>query len=80
MATRSSYFGVDAQIENWSSPLEDTPDKVRTRKLLAGADPRKVGHYGDRDATPKQPLLDMSQFSDTGMRGARFPIPHPGGV
>lgn len=46
-------FPGDAQVENWSWALQDSPDHQRTRNLLAEVDFYKVGHHGSRNATPK---------------------------
>lgn len=51
-------FPGDAQIENWSYALEDSPSAERTRTLLAGVDLYKVGHHGSRNATPKTLLWE----------------------
>jgi hypothetical protein len=51
-------FPGDAQIENWSWALEDSPDAKKTRALLAGVDFYKVGHHGSRNATPRKLLWE----------------------
>jgi hypothetical protein len=51
-------FPGDAQIENWSYPLEDAPDHEATRALLAEVDVYKVGHHGSLNATPKKLLWE----------------------
>jgi beta-lactamase superfamily II metal-dependent hydrolase len=61
-------FPGDAQIENWSWALEGAPDKMRTRKLLAGVDFYKVGHHGSRNATPKTLLWEAFAKRGTGKR------------
>lgn len=46
-------FPGDAQLENWSYALKDSPEAKDNRKLLEGTDFYKVGHHGSRNATPK---------------------------
>ncbi|MGA8258576.1 MAG: hypothetical protein WB783_00015 [Arenicellales bacterium] len=48
VGSKRLLFPGDAQVENWSSALED--DKIR--KLLKDVDVYKVGHHGSRNATP----------------------------
>jgi hypothetical protein len=62
-------FPGDAQIENWSYPLEDAPNKKEIRRLLAGVDVYKVGHHGSLNATPKQLLWES--FRKRNKPGAR---------
>ena len=47
-------FPGDAQIENWSWALQDSPDHKDTLKLLSEVDVYKVGHHGSLNATPRQ--------------------------
>lgn len=58
-------FPGDAQIENWSWALQDSPDARTTRELLSAVDFYKVGHHGSRNATPKKLL-----WENFGNRGA----------
>jgi hypothetical protein len=51
-------FPGDAQIENWSWALEDSPDCQATRSLLSEVDVYKVGHHGSLNATPKTLLWE----------------------
>ncbi|MBS0267219.1 MAG: hypothetical protein JSS02_35170, partial [Planctomycetes bacterium] len=46
-------FPGDAQIENWSYALFESPDAQENQKLLAATDLYKVGHHGSLNATPK---------------------------
>ncbi|MGI8979632.1 MAG: MBL fold metallo-hydrolase [Pirellulaceae bacterium] len=46
-------FPGDAQIENWSYALFDSPDHEENQQLLADVDLYKVGHHGSLNATPK---------------------------
>ena len=51
-------FPGDAQIENWSYALVDSPDAKKTAALLADVDFYKVGHHGSRNATPRKLLWE----------------------
>jgi hypothetical protein len=51
-------FPGDAQIENWTYALQDSPRARETRELLTGVDLYKVGHHGSLNATPKQLLWE----------------------
>jgi beta-lactamase superfamily II metal-dependent hydrolase len=51
-------FPGDAQIENWSWALQDSPDHKDTLKLLSEVDVYKVGHHGSLNATPKKLLWE----------------------
>lgn len=51
-------FPGDAQIENWSYALEEAPEHMKTRALLANVDFYKVGHHGSLNATPKKLLWE----------------------
>jgi beta-lactamase superfamily II metal-dependent hydrolase len=51
-------FPGDAQIENWSWALQDSPDHKATLKLLSEVDVYKVGHHGSLNATPKKLLWE----------------------
>ena len=55
---KKMLFPGDAQIENWSYALVDSPDAARTRAVLAGVDVYKVGHHGSLNATPKKLLWE----------------------
>jgi hypothetical protein len=46
-------FPGDAQIENWSYALKESPRTTEIRALLADVDLYKVGHHGSLNATPK---------------------------
>jgi len=46
-------FPGDAQIENWSYALKESPHNKEIRALLADVDLYKVGHHGSLNATPK---------------------------
>jgi hypothetical protein len=52
-ANRKLLFPGDAQIENWSYALKESPNAAKTRALLADTDLYKVGHHGSLNATPK---------------------------
>jgi hypothetical protein len=58
VGSRKLLFPGDAQIENWSYALEDAPDHIATRALLADVDLYKVGHHGSLNATPKKLLWE----------------------
>jgi hypothetical protein len=58
VGNKKLLFPGDAQLENWSYALQDSPNAAATRKLLAAADFYKVGHHGSRNATPKQLLWE----------------------
>lgn len=60
-------FPGDAQIENWSYALEDSPTAAKTRALLAGVDVYKVGHHGSLNATPKKGLWEHFSKRDHGL-------------
>jgi hypothetical protein len=51
-------FPGDAQIENWTWSLKDSPDHDELKTLLADVDLYKVGHHGSRNATPRT-LFDL---------------------
>ena len=46
-------FPGDAQIENWSYALKESPRTKQIQALLADVDLYKVGHHGSLNATPK---------------------------
>jgi hypothetical protein len=46
-------FPGDAQIENWSYALKESPRSKDIRALLAATSLFKVGHHGSGNATPK---------------------------
>ena len=50
---RKLLFSGDAQIENWSYALEESPRASELGALLADVDLYKVGHHGSLNATPK---------------------------
>jgi hypothetical protein len=51
-------FPGDAQLENWSYALQDSPTARQTIDLLKEVDLYKVGHHGSRNATPKKLLWE----------------------
>ena len=57
-------FPGDAQIENWSWALQDSPDYKVTLKLLSEVDVYKVGHHGSLNATPKKLLWENFKKRD----------------
>lgn len=57
-AGRKLLFPGDAQIENWSYALVDSPQARETRAVLADIDLYKVGHHGSLNATPKKLLWE----------------------
>jgi hypothetical protein len=57
-------FPGDAQIENWSWALQDSPDHKATLKLLSEVDVYKVGHHGSLNATPKKLLWENFKKRD----------------
>ncbi len=50
---RKLLFPGDAQIENWSYALKESPHANEIGALLANVDLYKVGHHGSLNATPK---------------------------
>ena len=52
-ARRKLLFPGDAQFENWSYALNESPAARQIKTLLAGVDFYKVGHHGSGNATPK---------------------------
>ncbi len=59
-------FPGDAQIENWSYALQDSPGAKQTLSLLKEVDLYKVGHHGSRNATPKKLLWENFSKRGTG--------------
>ena len=66
---RTLLFGGDAQVENWSYPLDraygtnqNKDEKLRDR--LANVDLYKVGHHGSRNATPRR-LVELWRTART---------------
>jgi hypothetical protein len=52
-ANKKILFPGDAQIENWSYALKESPKAAALKTLLADTDFYKVGHHGSLNATPK---------------------------
>lgn len=63
---RKLLFPGDAQIENWSYALQDSPTAKQTLALLKDVDLYKVGHHGSRNATPKKLLWENFAKRGTG--------------
>jgi hypothetical protein len=67
---RTLLFGGDAQIENWSYPLDrvyganDHKKDEKLRDRLANVDLYKVGHHGSRNATPRR-LVELWRTART---------------
>ncbi len=53
VGSKKFLFPGDAQLENWSYALKDSPEAVKNQELLSGTDFYKVGHHGSLNATPK---------------------------
>ncbi len=67
---RTLLFGGDAQVENWSYPLDrayganDQKKDEKLRDRLANVDLYKVGHHGSRNATPRR-LVELWRTART---------------
>lgn len=64
-------FPGDAQIENWSYALNESPRAQKIRTLLADVDVYKVGHHGSLNATPKS-LWNLFDNKGPGEKPARL--------
>lgn len=84
VGNKKLLFPGDAQIENWSWALQDSPDHKKTLELLKGVDFYKVGHHGSRNATPKTLLWERFEKRDgrmktilSTMKGKHHGVPRP---